>query len=1054
MYCFLLSFLGAFAQTDTSVFYPVSNHGVQQMNIRKICVAKDGKLWLSTSNGLASFDGSNIRLFGRGEGGNMVMGNRKILNCYPDSSENLFCLTTGGETFYLHTKTGKVERLNIHIPSEDSSEFYSPQPYTEMLIDNNFLWIGRRKMGFICYNLLTKQTDAYHIDSTRNPYGSQYINTVESIQKDLKRDEILWLGTSNGIYSFNKITRELKRNFHCSNPSDSSFLDALIGTINVSSTDTIWFASSFKGAGCYEIKSGKYTIYPYQQKSGYNISIFQPKNKDDYYIGSWESVPGIFNKHTHDYLFNIRVSGNPPRLNMDDFIADDRGNLWCVIFNQLYVASVQKNKFLTTPVRFITSQSNYSNSFKKVIWDDKRKYYYACFDNSDAIVVLDSNKRMVKSIPVIFMGNNKEEITETNIQDIALDEKGHLWTCGTALSVYDSSTNRMLPAQKLYPKLLFEYYGFRNLVSRGSYLYLQPSNAAYSTPYSAYKAIYRINTSLHTYDSIPFPDSILSANKAKSEAEKELGMLIIDKTGRYAYMSIHKTVIQMDLQTKKVRVIVNVTDKEYENYTNMPWYALDDDNDLWISSGQGVVEYDTNTLQPLRIFASEIDTYHLGICNADGKGVMCVLYSQGAILYDYRNNRQYHLSLADGLFTLINFGISCENNNLFVGGTFNALQYIPLSSVLRTHKERACYIADIQLFNKPYFTDTLPEFLHSITLSHDQNTISFTFSCTEFQQTPALTYRYKLEGLEQYWQYAYSASNNISYNNLPPGNYTFIALVMNADNTWSSKKARLAIHILPAWWQTSWFEILSLVSFLIAAYFLIRWRIKMVRRKERLKNLHEKELLELEAKALRAQMNPHFIFNCMNSIKSLIQQKNEDKAVKYLTTFSKLIRTIFQNSDKREISLFDEIETCRLYTQLESMRFGNKFSYSFIVDETIDLKSLQVPALIIQPFIENAIWHGIVPKEEGGTVTVTIEKKEENILCIIADSGIGRDLSRQNKFKGESPTHQSKGVHLTQNRLDLDNLLNERNAALKIVDKKDEYGRPNGTTVILSFKEY
>src|SRR6185369_4454367 len=106
----------------------------------------------------------------------------------------------------------------------------------------------------------------------------------------------------------------------------------------------------------------------------------------------------------------------------------------------------------------------------------------------------------------------------------------------------------------------------------------------------------------------------------------------------------------------------------------------------------------------------------------------------------------------------------------------------------------------------------------------------------------------------------------------------------------------------------------------------------------------------LEAKALRAQMNPHFIFNCMNSIKSLIQKNEHEKAINYLTTFSKLIRTVFQNSDKREITLYDEIETCRLYTELESMRFGKKFSHEFNINEKLDLKSIMVPALILQPF--------------------------------------------------------------------------------------------------------
>ena len=215
---------------------------------------------------------------------------------------------------------------------------------------------------------------------------------------------------------------------------------------------------------------------------------------------------------------------------------------------------------------------------------------------------------------------------------------------------------------------------------------------------------------------------------------------------------------------------------------------------------------------------------------------------------------------------------------------------------------------------------------------------------------------------------------------------------------------------------------------------------------------HEKELHELEAKALRAQMNPHFIFNCMNSIKSLIQKNENEKATTYLTTFSKLIRTIFQNSDKREISLFDEIETCRLYTQLESMRFGDKLSYAFNVDETMDLKSIMVPALILQPFIENAIWHGIMPKEDGGKLCVNISKRENKIFCVVEDDGIGREISMKNKFADAEIAHQSKGVRLTQSRLELSNALNERNATIEIIDKKSKTA--SGTTVVLCFQEY
>jgi anti-sigma regulatory factor (Ser/Thr protein kinase) len=265
--------------------------------------------------------------------------------------------------------------------------------------------------------------------------------------------------------------------------------------------------------------------------------------------------------------------------------------------------------------------------------------------------------------------------------------------------------------------------------------------------------------------------------------------------------------------------------------------------------------------------------------------------------------------------------------------------------------------------------------------------------------------------------------------------------------------------VLPDYFFISYFSYGEVVLF-FTIYLIVTSLLKLSKSWFAVNNLEkqlliaEKKKAEFELKALRSQMNPHFIFNCMNSIKSLIQRNEQEKSVDYLTTFSRLLRTILQNSDQKEISLFDEVETCRLYTQLESMRFGNKLKYSFVIDNEIDLKSLKVPALIIQPFIENAIWHGIMPKETGGTVTIRVEKRVNKICCIIEDDGIGREMSRQNKFSGRSPVHQSKGLHLTQSRLDLDNTLNERSGSIEIIDKADADGSANGTSIILTFNQY
>jgi len=246
-------------------------------------------------------------------------------------------------------------------------------------------------------------------------------------------------------------------------------------------------------------------------------------------------------------------------------------------------------------------------------------------------------------------------------------------------------------------------------------------------------------------------------------------------------------------------------------------------------------------------------------------------------------------------------------------------------------------------------------------------------------------------------------------------------------------------------------EIASLLLGWNFIYFAYHY-VKNARKKDQAKIEMQSKMLELEAFALRSQMNPHFIFNCLNSIKSLIQQHEVEKSVRYLTTFSKLIRTLFNNADKKEITLYDEIETCRLYLELEAMRFDAKFSYSIKIDQQLDLKSAHIPALIIQPFIENAIWHGLVPKGADGRIELSVMGKNPSIEVAIDDNGIGREASRQNKGTN-GLAHQSKGVNLVQSRLKLDALLRQRLAKLEIIDKKCEDGISEGTKVIIKINQ-
>ncbi len=206
---------------------------------------------------------------------------------------------------------------------------------------------------------------------------------------------------------------------------------------------------------------------------------------------------------------------------------------------------------------------------------------------------------------------------------------------------------------------------------------------------------------------------------------------------------------------------------------------------------------------------------------------------------------------------------------------------------------------------------------------------------------------------------------------------------------------------------------------------------------------------EIEMKALRAQMNPHFIFNSLNSINKYILKNDHVNASRYLTRFAKLIRLILDNSNSKEVALSSELEALKLYIDMEMLRFTNKFTYQVFVDENVSADTLQVPPLIIQPYVENAIWHGLLHKESSGWLAISVMKSNDNMLqCTIEDNGIGRKKAKEMKSKSAN-ANKSLGMKLTQERISMLNQHTSLNASIQIIDLADSNGEPTGTKVIL-----
>jgi sensor histidine kinase YesM len=211
----------------------------------------------------------------------------------------------------------------------------------------------------------------------------------------------------------------------------------------------------------------------------------------------------------------------------------------------------------------------------------------------------------------------------------------------------------------------------------------------------------------------------------------------------------------------------------------------------------------------------------------------------------------------------------------------------------------------------------------------------------------------------------------------------------------------------------------------------------------------EQQLAEIQMMALRAQMNPHFIFNCLNSIQLYTSSNHAAKASDYLNRFSQLIRLVLENSRSEQVTLSNELEALRLYLEMEAMRFKDKLRFNIEVDERLDTDLIEIPPLLLQPYVENAIWHGLMHKSEGGLVGVKVELMEEDCLRItITDDGIGR--AKATELKSLSATrHKSFGMKVTGERISLINRLYKTHTRVQVHDLADSQGNPAGTEVVL-----
>ena len=523
---------------------------------------------------------------------------------------------------------------------------------------------------------------------------------------------------------------------------------------------------------------------------------------------------------------------------------------------------------------------------------------------------------------------------------------------------------------------------------------------------------------------------------------------------------------------KGIELYKNIKLNKYHNdlslfSVNTNSILYENDSTIWFGTVDGLWKYKNGIFKNYGEINEKFKIRVLDIIKYKNK---LIIATKGGGILIYENNKITQLTKKNGLSSnTITTLLITDNNRLWLG-SINGLNNIILLNnnkyIINTknfHKLIPSRINDIKKIKNKLLIATnkgliyfdynkhkkkqikVPLYLNSIKinekdtilksnyiLKNNQNNIQIDFEAITFKNSNNIKFRYKIIGLDTNWVIT---NNSIRLSQLQSGKYKIIIEVFNKNNTIKSEPIIIDLTLKKSFLQTNFMIFIYILLALIIIFGIYKSKISRMKKQiilEQNLNWHKKQ-------ALFSQMNPHFLFNSLNSINNYILHNEKKLASKYLNKFSILIRRTLENSQNEYITLENEIETNKLYLEIESLRLKDRFNYKFIVDNNINIYKYKIPGMIIQPFLENSIWHGIQPLEEKGEVKVIITRKNNSLLISIKDNGIGRQKSIALKSKLEN-THKSLGTSIAYKRIELLKKIFKEDTSIEYLDKYENEG--------------
>lgn len=1042
-----------------------SEDGLSQSTVNCILQDRDGLIWIGTQNGLNLYDGYHFTYYLNQISDSTSLSDNYVLSICEDQNGTIWIGTMSGGLNKLDKHTGL---FTVYSHDKNDTTGISSNTIWKVAVDSsNNIWAETKK-GINVLNTETNRFKHYKYSKTDNHSISSdmvisvFVNEVGDV----------WCGTLSGLAKYNWLSDNFHRYDYLQAGSNSknttiwSIAQNAFGEILIGTNNGIWVQKGHNGNSFNSICTND------------NISTIWSllPVKDKIWAGTSKGL-WIFDYEDKKY-HKLRNSFLAP--------GQDEGNTWSVIKDNAGVFWAGNDygiiKFKSKENRFKTIDSNkdkqlhLSNLSVNSILVDKDHTLWIGTDGG-GINILEKNSPVFKVVKKDELKQNS--ISGNRIWALMQDSEGLIWigTYGAGLNSFNKETGQFknYNADRNNPNALSNNRILALLEDRQGKIWIGTRGGGLN---SFNKETGKFRVFYHN----PNDSTSISSNTVLSLAEDFQGNIVIGT-------------FEGGLS------IFNKKENKFSNFKNNPsnpkslsnnnvWGILfDSNNRLWLGTQGGLnfVEYigsnfifhhfeNASGLPSNFIFGLEEDKQgNIWISTFKGmamlnKYVFKELIKSNPEISTYKNNPFSPLFKAfdesNGISgSEFNQGafFKSEDGTIYFGG-MSGLTYFHPDSIQFDEFEPNVILSGFKIFNKDvgiipldfkgkptsgevvcfngkYLIPKKITYLDELTLSYKESVFSFEFASMDYTMPKKNQYAYKMENFDKDWNYVID-QNSATYTNLDAGDYVFRVKGTNFDGKWSPHEVELKIEIVPPFWNTAWFKFV-VITVLLLIIVLIIYRIFQGQKKEA---LAEKEKMELQLKTIKNQIDPHFAFNAMNMIGSMIYKSDPDAVYDYFTRFAQLIRSTLQDSAKVARPLKEELEFVENYIAIQKTRFKGKFEFEMTMDENANL-DIEVPKMVIQTFIENAIKHGLMNKTEKGLLQLNIMQQTDSLHISIRDNGIGRKKASETITTGTK-----QGMNIVGQIFSMYNKLFNHTIKQEIIDHYDDKGRAAGTEVILTIQ--